>query len=64
MNRALQLATLCIACSLVAACGEDDHRRQIIVFQAAPDAIETGQSTKLVFAVDPSDAKVDDRRAR
>jgi len=58
MNRALQLLTLLLACSVVAACGEDDHVK-ILVFQAAPDAIEVGQSTKLVFAVDPPDAKVD-----
>jgi hypothetical protein len=31
----------------------------ITLFQAAPDAIESGQSTKLVFAVDPADAKLD-----
>src|SRR5215831_13809658 len=56
MNRVLALLTLVVACSL-AACGEDD-KVTILVFQAAPDAIESGQSTKLVFAVDPLDAKV------
>lgn len=58
MNRALQLLTLCLACSVIAACGEDDHVK-ILVFQAAPDAIEAGQSSQLVFSVDPPDAKVD-----
>ncbi|HEY6174237.1 MAG TPA: hypothetical protein VIX73_07325, partial [Kofleriaceae bacterium] len=56
MNRVLALLTL-VACSL-AACGDED-KVKILVFQAAPDAIEAGQSTKLVFAVDPADAKVD-----
>lgn len=56
MSRLLQLLTVCLAWSLVA-CGSDD-KVKIVLFQAAPDAIEVGQSTKLVFAVDPPDAKV------
>lgn len=56
MNRVLALLTLVVAASL-AACADDD-KVTILVFQAAPDAIESGQSTKLVFAVDPSNAKV------
>src|SRR5262245_34952880 len=55
MKRVLGLLTLAVVS--LAACGEDD-KVEILVFQAAPDAIEAGQSTQLVFAVDPSDAKV------
>jgi hypothetical protein len=55
MNRVLALLTLAVVS--LAACGEDD-KVEILVFQAAPDSIEAGQSTQLVFAVDPSDAKV------
>jgi hypothetical protein len=56
MSRIAALFTLCAACAL-AACGSDD-KVQILVFQAAPDAIEAGQSTQLVFAVEPADAHV------
>lgn len=56
MSRVAQLLTLCVACAL-AACGSDD-KVQILLFQASPDAIEAGQSTKLVFAVEPADAKL------
>jgi hypothetical protein len=55
MNRVLALLTLAVVS--LAACGEDETVH-ILVFQAAPDAIEAGQSTQLVFAVDPSNAKV------
>ncbi|HEY0483590.1 MAG TPA: hypothetical protein VGD37_38995 [Kofleriaceae bacterium] len=44
-------------CSLVA-CGDDQSTVKILVFQASPDAIEAGQTTTLVFAVDPPDAKI------
>lgn len=56
MSRILPLLTL-VACSL-AACGDDHNTVEILVFQASPDAIEAGQSTKLVFAVQPPTAKV------
>jgi protocatechuate 3,4-dioxygenase beta subunit len=57
MSRILPLLTVFVACSL-AACGDDSDKVQILVFQASPDAIEAGQSTKLVFAVQPATAKV------
>lgn len=56
MSRILPLLTVLLACSL-AACADDD-KVQILVFQASPDAIEAGQSTKLVFSVEPATAKV------
>lgn len=57
MSRIVPLLTVLVACSL-AACGDDSDRVQILVFQASPDAIENGQSTKLVFAVQPSTARI------
>jgi hypothetical protein len=57
MSRILPLLTVLVACTL-AACGDDENKVQILVFQASPDAIEAGQSTKLVFAVQPASAKV------
>src|SRR5215468_3996042 len=57
MSRIVPLLTLLVACSL-AACGDDSDRVQILLFQASPDAIEAGQSTKLVFVVQPSTAKI------
>jgi hypothetical protein len=57
MSRILPLLTVFVACSL-AACGDDSDRVQILLFQASPDVIEAGQSTKLVFAVEPATAKV------
>jgi hypothetical protein len=56
MSRMLAVL-LCVACSLLA-CGSDDDKVKIVLFQAAPDTIEPGQSTKLVFAVEPADARV------
>ncbi|HEX3766542.1 MAG TPA: hypothetical protein VHW23_47940 [Kofleriaceae bacterium] len=56
MNRIAVLLALCATCA-VAACGSDD-KVQILVFQAAPDAIEAGQSSQLVFAVEPADARL------
>ena len=57
MSRIVPLLTVLVACSL-AACGDDSDKVQILLFQASPDAIENGQSTKLVFAVQPSTAKI------
>lgn len=57
MSRILPLLTILAACTL-AACGDDQGKVQILLFQASPDAIEAGQSTKLVFAVQPESAKV------
>jgi hypothetical protein len=56
MNRSVRLLIACLALS-VAACG-DDESVSITLFQAAPDSIDPGQSTKLLFAVDPPDAQV------
>jgi protocatechuate 3,4-dioxygenase beta subunit len=57
MSRILPLLSVFVACSL-AACGDNGDKVQILLFQASPDAIEAGQSTKLVFAVEPTNAKV------
>jgi hypothetical protein len=61
MSRMLAVL-LCVTCSLPA-CGSGDDKVnndtvKIVLFQAAPDTIEPGQSTKLVFAVEPADARV------
>jgi hypothetical protein len=58
MKRLLLVLTACIAGS-VAACGDGNQGVKILVFQASPDSIEAGQSTTLVFGVDPPDAKVE-----
>jgi len=43
----------------VASCGDNHHEHvAIMLFEAAPDAIETGQSTKLIFLVQPADAQL------
>src|SRR6266478_1181670 len=52
--RFLSASALCFA----AACSGNSDKVTITLFQAAPDTIELGQSTKLVFVVDPSDAQV------
>ena len=57
MNRALRILTVCAVCT-AAACGGSDDTVTILTFQAATDAIESGQSTKLFFTVQPADAKV------
>src|ERR1043166_7465264 len=64
MSRMLRILTTCLVCSFaasfaasLAACGSDDTVK-IVLFQASPDAIEAGQSTTLLFAVDPPTAKV------
>jgi hypothetical protein len=59
MNRLYRFLTACVVCS-VAACGSDaaDDKVTITLFQAAPDAIQLGQSTKLLFVVTPPDAQV------
>lgn len=55
MTRFVPLFTLCVACALIA-CGSDEVH--ILLFQAAPDAIEAGDATRLVFAVEPADAEL------
>jgi hypothetical protein len=57
MNRLSRLLAACAICSVVA-CGDSDDQVSISLFQAEPDVIELGQSTKLLFVVDPPDAKV------
>jgi len=57
MNRIL-VAGLVGLVGLAAACGDSTHAVKITLFQAAPDAVEAGQSTKLLFVVDPPDAKL------
>lgn len=59
MTRLLRLLSAAVVLSAVA-CGDDapDDKVTITLFQAAPDSIEVGQSTKLLFAVTPADAKV------
>ena len=58
MKGLLRILAPLVVCSVVAACGDDSSNVQILLFQASPDAIESGQSTTLVFAVEPPDAKV------
>jgi hypothetical protein len=61
MSRMLRILTAGLVCSFaasLAACGDDDTVK-ITLFQASPDAIEAGQSTTLLFAVEPATARVD-----
>ncbi|HEY6036034.1 MAG TPA: hypothetical protein VIV58_17280, partial [Kofleriaceae bacterium] len=58
MNQLLRslILSLVVVGSL-ASCGDNNHQPLTIkLFEAAPDAIETGQSTKLIFLVEPADA--------
>ncbi len=60
MTRATRLAGI-LALLLAAACGNSGGsaaKVTITLFQAAPAAIEVGQSTTLLFVVDPPDAQV------
>jgi hypothetical protein len=59
MNRLACFLTACTVWSVVA-CGDDNHTDTVTItlFVAAPDTIEAGQSTKLIFAVNPADAVV------
>ena len=52
--RLLPASALC----LLAACSGNSDNVKITLFQAAPGAIEVGQSAQLLFVVDPSDAQV------
>jgi hypothetical protein len=57
MNRLLGCITVGLA--LAAGCSDSQPDKVTIkMFQAAPDAIELGQSAKLVFVVDPPDAEL------
>src|SRR5207245_2315957 len=58
MNRAIRSVSV-LALLAFAACGGDDKVTiKVTLFAAAPDAIEVGQSSKLLFVVDPADAHV------
>src|SRR4051794_23938362 len=57
MSRILPLLTVFVAGAL-AACGDDQDEVQILLFQAAPSAIEAGQSTTLMFVAQPATAKL------
>ena len=67
MNRLAYLLTACTVCSVIAACGDDhsnnnnnnndnNQKLSILVFVAAPDTIDAGGSTQLIFAVAPPTA--------
>jgi hypothetical protein len=60
MTRFVRLLAACAVCVL-AACGDDaaPDTVKITLFQAAPNAIEAGQTTQLLFVVDPPDAAVE-----
>jgi len=58
MNRLYCFLTACVVCSAAACDGDAKDTVTISLFQAAPDSIELGQSTKLLFVVDPPDAQV------
>jgi len=52
------ILTLFVVGSL-ASCGDNNHQPLTIkLFEAAPGAIESGQSSKLIFVVEPSDAEL------
>ncbi len=55
MNRLVLIA--CIACTVVA-CGDNNNKITITLFTAAPDTIDAGGSTQLVFVVTPPTAKL------
>src|SRR5687767_7851008 len=57
MNRSLGLLALGAAL-VAAACGDNNDKVAITLFAAAPDAIEEGDSTRLLFVVSPPNAKV------
>ena len=60
MNQLLRsfILTLFVVGSL-ASCGDNNHQPLTIkLFEAAPGAIESGQSSKLIFLVEPSDAEL------
>ena len=57
MSWTLRTLTAC-AVLVAVACGDSNEAVKIVAFQAATDAIEVGQSTKLFFTVSPTDAKV------
>ena len=52
------LAITVAVCALVACGDNNEHKLTVTLFAAAPDAIEVGQSSKLLFVVDPPDADV------
>jgi hypothetical protein len=58
MNRLLSILAFGALCAAAAACGDDNNRVSITLFEAAPDAIELGGSTRLLFVVDPPSAEV------
>jgi hypothetical protein len=56
--RSLRFLPAAVLCFSLVACGDGDETVTISLFQGAPDSIEQGQSTKLVFVVEPEDARV------
>jgi hypothetical protein len=58
VKRLLQILILILGGLGIAACGDNGDHVSITLFEAAPDAIEVGGSTRLLFAVDPPSAKV------
>jgi hypothetical protein len=55
--RFIALGAVCLA----AACGDNNNKPDevsVVLFAAAPDAIEAGQSTKLLYVVEPKTATV------
>ena len=59
MNRLLHILILGAACAATAAaCGDNGDHVSITLFEAAPDAIEAGDTTRLLFAVDPPSAEI------
>jgi len=60
MKPMLGLLAIATACAFAGCSDNGDHADKISItlFKAAPDAIEVGQSTQLVFAVEPADAEV------
>jgi len=61
VNRLLQILVLALAAAAaagLAACGDNGDHVSITLFEAAPDAIEAGGSTRLLFAIDPPNAEV------
>jgi hypothetical protein len=57
MNRLVAFLGACILCS-AAACGESADTASIALFQAVPANIEAGQTSKLLFVVNPPEAQV------
>jgi hypothetical protein len=57
MNRLVRVLTALALCFAAACSSDKSDKVTITLFRAAPDAVELGQSTRLLFVVDPSDAQ-------